>query len=303
MSDRKQLDRKKPMLIDFKQQGASEKLFPNPPLLTSYNCGWNDIYFEYHNQPSYETPEHQVTMHSISFSLCNTESERWFDGRFKSECIKKGSTAIIPAGTIHRCLWQQEAQFAIMAIDPMLIERLARELAAIDNIELIPHFATLQDPLIEGIAFALKDEVESGCMGDSLYVEQLTTTLAIHLLKKYGVKQHQISNYSDGLSSYKLRQVVEYIHAHLDSEIKLSALAELLDMSQYYFCRLFKQSMGVAPYQYVIEQRVERAKDLLREKKVAIAEIALQCGFANQSHFTKNFRKLTGTTPKAFRGL
>ena len=105
------------------------------------------------------------------------------------------------------------------------------------------------------------------------------------------------------LRPYRLSQAIDYINDHLDDEIKLANLAAVVGISQYYFCQLFKQSMGVAPYQYVIQQRVERAKDLLRQKKVAIADIALECGFANQSHFTKHFRKVTGTTPKAYRGI
>jgi AraC family transcriptional regulator len=104
-----------------------------------------------------------------------------------------------------------------------------------------------------------------------------------------------------GLSQYKLRQAIEYIDAHLDQEITLTDLAEVLGMSQYYFCRLFKQSMTIPPYQYVLQQRVERAKQLLQQPEVAICDIALECGFANQSHLTKHFRKLTGITPKAYR--
>ncbi|NJO43692.1 MAG: helix-turn-helix transcriptional regulator [Cyanobacteria bacterium CRU_2_1] len=72
-------------------------------------------------------------------------------------------------------------------------------------------------------------------------------------------------------------------------------------MSVYYFCELFKQSIGVAPYQYVLQQRVERAKQLLKDEKRAIVDIALECGFANQTHLNKHFRKLTGMTPKSYR--
>ncbi|WP_258001471.1 helix-turn-helix domain-containing protein, partial [Fischerella thermalis] len=64
-----------------------------------------------------------------------------------------------------------------------------------------------------------------------------------------------------------------------------------------------KQSMGIAPYQYVIQQRVEKSKQLLKQGKVTITDIALQCGFANQSHFTKHFRQITGVTPKAYQQL
>ncbi|WP_256478965.1 helix-turn-helix transcriptional regulator [Chroococcidiopsis sp. CCMEE 29] len=83
--------------------------------------------------------------------------------------------------------------------------------------------------------------------------------------------------------------------------MKLAHLAKLVGMSQYYFCHLFKRSMGVTPYQYVLQQRIERSKQLLKQNELSIAEIALMCGFKNQSHLTTFFRKLTGITPKVFR--
>ncbi len=301
MSDHHPISPEKPLLVDFQQQGASAQLFPNPPLLTSHHSGWSGIHLEDHRQPSYDNPEHRLTMHIVGMNLCSNSSERWFDGNFQREYKTQGATAIIPAGTLHRSLCHKEDNFIFVAVDPTLLVRLGQQVAAPDDIELIPHFATLQDPLIQGIIFSLKDELESRGMGGSLYVEQLTTTLAIHLLRKYGVRKPQISTYSDGLPKYKLKQVLEYINANLDCDIKLVDLAELVGMSQYYFCHLFKQSMGIAPYQYVIQQRVERAKQLLKCRDVTISDVALVCGFANQSHFSKHFRKITGMTPKAYR--
>ncbi|ARV61183.1 AraC family transcriptional regulator [Nostocales cyanobacterium HT-58-2] len=300
MSNCQPLEQEKPLLVDFKQQGASLALFPNPPQLTSLETGWNGIHFEYHQQPSHDTSEHCLTMHTICIALDAAPTERWFDGHRESEYQTKGSTAIIPAGTVHRSLWQKEVRFMFVAVDPKLLIQLGVEVAAPEDIELIPRFATFQDPLILGIMSSLKDELESTNQGDNLYVEQLKTTLSIHLLKKYCVKKPETSTYIDGLSKYKLRQVLGYIHSHIDLEIKLTTLADMAGVSQYYFCQLFKQSMGITPYQYVLQLRVERAKQLLKSQKMTICDVALACGFANQSHFTKHFRKLTGTTPKAY---
>jgi AraC family transcriptional regulator len=98
-----------------------------------------------------------------------------------------------------------------------------------------------------------------------------------------------------------LRQTLNYIQEHLSEEITLEAIANHVGISQYYFSHLFKQSMGVSPYQYVLRQRIERAKQLLKQSDLSIAEIALECGFANQTHLTKHFRNLAGTSPKAYR--
>jgi AraC family transcriptional regulator len=72
-------------------------------------------------------------------------------------------------------------------------------------------------------------------------------------------------------------------------------------MSESHFSRSFKKSVGIAPYQYLMQQRVERAKQLLEQQSIAISTIALDCGFANQTHLTKVFRKVTGGTPKAYQ--
>ncbi|GAB1541897.1 hypothetical protein NUACC21_45700 [Scytonema sp. NUACC21] len=298
-----ELAEQKPLLIDFQQEGASNQVLPNPPLITSYNSGWRNIYFEYHAQPSYNTPEHRLTMHTISTTLCSTSSERWFDGYRQTEYQNIGTIAIIPAGILHRCLWEENVQFMFVAIESTLLFNLAAEVDLSENIELIPQFATRQDPLIQGILLSFQEELSSNIQTNNLCIEQLTTTLVIHLLKKYCVKNTLIATYSGGLPKYKLRQTLEYIHAHLNQNIKLADLAGSVGMSQYYFVRLFKQSMGIAPYQYVIQQRVERAMQLLKQGKVTITDIALQCGFANQSHFTKHFRKITGVTPRSYQQI
>ena len=72
-------------------------------------------------------------------------------------------------------------------------------------------------------------------------------------------------------------------------------------MSPYHFLRLFKESMGLTPYRYVIERRVERARELLRRSSLPISEVALSCGFTDQSHLSWHFKRLVGLTPKAFR--
>jgi AraC family transcriptional regulator len=96
-------------------------------------------------------------------------------------------------------------------------------------------------------------------------------------------------------------QVLDYINDYLNQDIKLADLAALLDMSQFHFSRLFKQSIGITPYQYLLQQRVERAKQLLKQTERSIMDIALECGFNSHSHLSKQFRQVTGMSPRAYR--
>ncbi|MGF1478586.1 MAG: helix-turn-helix domain-containing protein [Cyanophyceae cyanobacterium] len=106
---------------------------------------------------------------------------------------------------------------------------------------------------------------------------------------------------STKLSPSELACVFQYISSNLGQKISLSNLADAVNRSPYHFTRLFKQATGFTPYQYVIQCRIERAKQLLRETDLAIALIAQQVGFSSHGSFTKAFRKHTNLSPKVYR--
>ena len=134
-----------------------------------------------------------------------------------------------------------------------------------------------------------------------LYLDSLSNVLAVNLLRNYLNVTPSVPTYEGGLSPRQLNQVLAYIDAYLENNIKLTDLSELLNISQFHFSRLFKQSLGLSPHQYVTQQRVEKAKKLLHNHDRLITDIALECGFNSHSHLTKKFRQLTGMTPKQFR--
>jgi AraC family transcriptional regulator len=103
------------------------------------------------------------------------------------------------------------------------------------------------------------------------------------------------------LTKDKLRRVIDFIGSNLAEDINLQQLADLLEMSPFHFCRVFRQSTGLTPHQYILHLRIEKSKSLLKNKKLGIAEVATRLGFTDQSHFTNIFRKLSGTTPARWR--
>jgi AraC family transcriptional regulator len=94
---------------------------------------------------------------------------------------------------------------------------------------------------------------------------------------------------------------MDYIQAHLAQDLSLESMATVAAMSAYHFSRLFKQSTGLAPHQYLLTCRIERAKPLLKQGDLTIAQIARIVGFSSQSHFGYHFKRLTGVTPRQFR--
>jgi AraC family transcriptional regulator len=116
------------------------------------------------------------------------------------------------------------------------------------------------------------------------------------------VQRVQLANSRQGLPRHKLQQVIDYLMAHLDRNLSLADLAKLIQMSPFHFARSFKESTGLAPHQFVIRARVERAKELLLYSSLDIAAIAVEVGFANQSHLTRCFKRILGVTPRTVMG-
>lgn len=269
------------------------------------------MHLEIFQQPRFEIPEHQHTMHVIAYGLPPEGGldaggsgyalgERWLDGKLRKERRNAGDIAIIPAGICHRCNWSASVQFGILAVEPALLKRVAQDWVNAESIELIPQFMDRPDRLIEGIISALKDELEFGKVGGQLLVDSLKTTLAVHLLRNYCVTSPKRSRYAGGLSPAQLALVKDYINAHLNEVLQLADMAAIAQISQFHFSRLFKQNLGMTPHQYVLQSRIDRAKHLLRHSDLSIADIAAQSGFCDQSHLTRCFRRLLGMTPKQF---
>lgn len=292
---------KKPLNVDLKQKKAFLQVVPNTESVTIHEAQWNNIGVVYYYMPPLETSECNLKQHCIAIHLRQKSgSERKLGQHRQFENTNVGDIAIIPANVNHWVANVEESEGLLVFLEPQKISHIAYELINPDNIEFTPHFSQA-DALIYGIGLALKAELESTRGNDYLYIESLRNTLSMHLIRKYTGRQYKLHDTKNGLSNKLLQQVIEYINANLDQKLRVADLAEVVSMSQYYFSHLFKQSMGIAPHQYLIQQRVEQAKQLLKQSNLSIAEIAVIYGFVHQSHFAHHFKRVTGITPAAFR--
>ncbi|WP_199336037.1 AraC family transcriptional regulator [Nostoc sp. FACHB-110] len=292
----------KAVKLDYRQSNAADSLLPEPSVLSS--VGWKNLHLEVFQQPKFEIAEHQHTMHVIAYAPISANfprdstGQRWLDGKLYHETRQQGAIAIIPAEISHRCNWNTSVEFMVLAIEPALLQQLGEDLIAGARIELLPQCMNISDTLIQGIFSALKAELELSKLGGNLLIDSLQTTLAIHLLRNYCVSKPKFSTYSHGLSPATLQQVKQYIHEHLHHNLQLGELSAIAQLSPYYFLRLFKQCMGITPHQYILQCRLEKAKYLLKNSELNIAEIAVQTGFSDQSHLTKCCKRRFGVTPK-----
>jgi AraC family transcriptional regulator len=229
------------------------------------------------------------------------------DSRLHESILQKGDSIFIPAGYpgSWRCSTKEinrpKKQQLHIWLKPELIKQAAEASEIdIDRLDLVNSFGQ-QDSQLHHIAMLLLAELQTNALMGQLYVESLTQVLVIHLLRHYSTFTQPITFENRSLSNTRFQQAIEYIHAHLDRELSLAEVAGVVNISPTYFANLFKRAMGISPHQYVVQQRVEQAKLLLLKTDLAIADIALQVGFSNQSHLTRQFKRLIGVTPKQVR--
>ncbi|KTC63300.1 AraC family transcriptional regulator, partial [Pseudomonas fluorescens ABAC62] len=135
--------------------------------------------------------------------------------------------------------------------------------------------------------------------------ERLLTSSLAHemlshaLLSQVGVREGL--RVKGGLAAHQRRRLVEYIEQHLEDPISLGQLAGLCALSEYHFARMFRQSFGLPPHQYLLARRLARARQLLRSHAPPLGEIALLCGFSSASHLSHRFRQAMGATPGEYR--
>jgi AraC family transcriptional regulator len=274
------------------------------PILSSQNQGWENVLVEEFHHSSGEGRVYYRDEHSICLSLAPRPVQflQIKGDKTHTSLYGKGDMSITPAETPFFARWEGEDHYLQVRITSQFIQNVARETldGNSDHLELLPEFRT-RDLQMEAIALMFLSELQQENSGGKLYIESLANILAVHLLRQYTASKRQLSTYEGGLPKRQLWQVLDYINDYLDQDIRLADLAGLLGMSQFYFSHLFKQSIGTTPYQYLLQQRIERAKQLLKQTDQSIIDIALLCGFNSHSHLSKQFRQLTGTTPRAYR--
>jgi AraC family transcriptional regulator len=157
-----------------------------------------------------------------------------------------------------------------------------------------------EDTTLWDTAVKLRKQIESAGSDNRLYFEALGVVLAHELVRLNAGIRPVEAPVRGGLAGWQQRIVTSYIEEHLSEQIPLATLARLVRLSPYYFCRAFKQSLGMPPHRYHNSRRIEHAKALLAKPELSVTEIGLTVGFSETSSFTAAFRKATGQTPTGY---
>jgi AraC family transcriptional regulator len=170
------------------------------------------------------------------------------------------------------------------------------------NLEILPRFGD-SDPLIERLMFGVGDALRDDDPAAMPYVDYLGRAIAARLIRQHSSVSviRQRGRISEVMANNRLSRTLEFIEANLAQPVGLPAMADAAGLSASHFARQFRATTGEAPHQYLVQRRVALAKRRLEATDASIAEVAFECGFANQEHLTRVFKRFCGATPGAYR--
>ena len=249
-----------------------------------------------------EFPEGYLKSHVVAVNLSapETVAEVSMAGGWKNVRQEPGDISVYPAGMPYSCRWTGPAKGLVLELRPESLVAVTGSAAAPGEFEPRPASAA-KDPFVTHLALSLRDELQAGNPRGSLFGETLGIALTAHVLHTYAGSPLDVRQQRYRLPPARLRRVTDYIEANLDRPVSLVTLANVAGLSVFHFAHVFKETTGFAPHRYVLQRRIERGVALLREQYLPISDIALRCGFANQSHFAGAFRRALGVSPHEYR--
>ncbi len=191
--------------------------------------------------------------------------------------------------------------FLLLEVSRAFLVELAQEHGWRGGIDLVCR-AGIIDPILSHLVAAAEPLLENSSKASSLFVDQLGTTIGIYLIEHYAAADRVAAAARQAqLSRAQLMTACEMLTGDVGEDLSIAAVARACGLSRGYFIRGFKEATGKTPHQWVLSQRVEQARGMLIGSDMSLADIALACGFADQSHFTRMFSRVTGLPPGNWR--
>jgi AraC family transcriptional regulator len=245
------------------------------------------------------TGSSQLTVALHRGAACTLEWRPPESDRLERKSIRDGHCHINGANRPLFMAWKTSFEVSIVAIDDLFVKATQAKEFGTDRLDL-PTRIGIEDSLVRRIIEVCDAEIDSHPANSRLFAEGLAAGLIVHLFRSQAKHQaHTVTK--GGLTPRALRQVLEYIDAHLSNDVGLVELAQIARISPHHFGTAFKLSMGISPHRYLVGRRPHKAKELLLDGEMSADAIATASGFSSQSHMTINFRRIVGTTPSRFR--
>lgn len=286
------------------RNGRLEPLVARPPLHSS-GASWHGMLLEVHRADAeYVRPDLRSSSDLVHLFGGPVHHEWRVEGHTYRVHSGSGSAVIVPKGFEASVqVWRSRPGMQwIFEFDPTVMARRMTESLGGAPLQLVPHFDVTDAQLLR-LLQALHADTTSGSPAGCLFGETIGAALALHLARNYSTRSASRSQLPGGVATVSLQRVLDYIQANLAGDLHLEELARVADLSTFHFAKLFKRSTGYSPHQFVLQRRLERAKELLRNSHISLSEVSLRAGFADQSHLSNVFRRFVGVTPSRFRVL
>ncbi|MBW4709069.1 helix-turn-helix transcriptional regulator [Roseobacter sp. YSTF-M11] len=285
-----------------------EEIYPSLPLLNSDTLEHPPAaalmsvrYFqaEPDSMPDEVFAEHHVLL-NLKEEPHRVQNRR--DGKMRDFTLYKNDIIVTPAGMRSGWRWFATSDVIIVTLDPEKVARFAQtELGMLLDVQQFRDLPQFSDADLCAAGVMLRDALENDDISSGVMFEAMSRVLLVKLLQRYGRRRPEDVALTARFTSAHYNRVLAVIRARLDRSISVDDLAREAGMSLSHFSRVFKETLGVTPMQYVMAYRIEQAIKRMANPALSLGEVAHACGFADQAHFSRSFKQVTGQTPRQYR--
>jgi len=280
----------------------TSELYNLPAMETSAAQAWPGLRAERYQLAAGGVPAHFHAQHLLLIHQAAqaVRSHRPKGNRVEDDLFRSGDAGLYPAGEYSPSAWDGPADVIHLHVDPQWLETLARQSLDLAHFNLRERFR-FEDGLLQHLGRQLLAAAGTEQALGPLYAESLVNTLGYHLIEHHATYERRITGTGSQLSAAVLARLEAYLEATVERPITLAALADLANLSVFHFARRFKLTTGCSPYQYVLDWKLKRARQLLRAGDLPIATISDALGFASPTHFSAAFKRTVGQSPRTFQ--
>jgi AraC family transcriptional regulator len=292
------------MATQFAEFDAAELELPAVRLSCSHDLQWQSVHARSYREDGHTdafttVPTDNLLVVLITggiYSIKSRSGSRWHETVYRP-----GSIGITAPGNASTLRWTSLTKAPLTSTHLYLSPQVFTDVAAVrrstPSLESLPDALAADDPTVSTISAALAWALETNA--SALYADSAAQFLAAHLIERAATVGREPAG--NGLGDRALKDVLDYMHAHLAHDVTLDHLSSVAGLSKHHFLRSFKASTGVTPHRFLTEIRLRRAADLLRSTSRTISGIGAQCGYRNGSHFAAAFRDFHGFSPAQYR--
>ena len=276
---------------------------PGEILSASDELGWKDV-----AQRSYRYRGQDVEIPPLACFMIvhsrrgETPMDRQFDGRWTRTVCDPGHFSLLSRSAESHWHWTEDIEVSHVYLTEALMCRVASDMLgkAVADVQLHDVLRGF-DPIIGHIAAEVTREAMHQAVGGALYAEALSVQLAVHLLRTYATCNFKTPAEPCRISNQEMKRLEDYVDSHLHGTVTLEDMAQALGMGVWTLNRHLRRTLNASAYAFVIERRLQRARQLLRAGDLSLKEVAAAAGFSDQAHMTRLFRAKLGMTPGTFR--